>query len=255
MLEIKNLCSGYDGKDVVHDINLKADNGEFLCILGPNGCGKSTLLKSIARILSYRGSIAADGRDLVSFSRKDLAKKIALMGQSSEIYFPYSVYDTVSLGRYAHAEGFLKSLSATDREIISDILNRLGLYEEKDRMINELSGGQLQRVFLARTLAQDPDIILLDEPTNHLDLKHQIELLEYLIRWSKESNKTVVGVLHDLNLVHYFGDHAAIMHQGMLISYGKPKDVLNGETLNAIYDIDIRAFMLESLENWRDTNE
>jgi iron complex transport system ATP-binding protein len=254
MLEIKNLYSGYDGVDVIHDISLRAENGEFLCILGPNGCGKSTLLKSIARLISYRGSIIADDRELASFSRKALARKIALMGQTSEIYFPYSVYDTVSQGRYAHTEGLLKSLSAEDREIVNDILNRLGLYGEKDRMINELSGGQLQRVFLARTLAQTPDIILLDEPTNHLDLKHQIELLQYLLSWAKENNKTVVGVLHDLNLVHYYGDNAAIMHKGKLVSYGRPRQVLNGETLNAIYDIDIRKFMLESLENWRGVN-
>jgi iron complex transport system ATP-binding protein len=254
MLEIKNLYSGYDGVDIIHDISLKAENGEFLCVIGPNGCGKSTLLKSIARIIPYRGNVIADNQELSSFSRKNLAKKIALMGQSSEIYFPYSVYDTVSLGRYAHTEGFLKSLSAEDREIINDILNRLELYEEKDRMINELSGGQLQRVFLARTLAQSPDIILLDEPTNHLDLKHQIELLQYLLSWAKDNDKTVVGVLHDLNLVHYYGDNAAIMHRGKLVSYGRPKQVLNSDTLNAIYDIDIRKFMLESLENWRDAN-
>ena len=254
MLEIKNLYSGYDGIDVIHDINLRADKGEFLCILGPNGCGKSTLLKSIARILAYRGNIMVDGREVSSYSRKNLAKKIALMGQSSEIYFPYSVYDTVSLGRYAYTEGFLKNLSATDKEMIAGILKRLGLFEEKDRMINELSGGQLQRVFLARTLAQNPSIILLDEPTNHLDLKHQVELLQYLLSWAKDNNKTVIGVLHDLNLVHYYGDKAAIMHQGALVSYGKPKEVLNGETLNTIYDMDIRAFMLESLENWRGTH-
>jgi iron complex transport system ATP-binding protein len=253
MLEIKNLYSGYDGVDVIHDINLRAENGEFLCILGPNGCGKSTLLKSIARILAYRGSIIVDNRELSSFNRKSLAKKIALMGQSSEVYFPYSVYDTVSLGRYAHTEGFLRTLSAEDRDIITDILVRLGIFGEKDRMINELSGGQLQRVFLARTLAQNPDIILLDEPTNHLDLKHQVELLQYLLRWAKDNNKTVIGVLHDLNLVHYYGDNAAIMHNGRLVSYGRPKQVLNGETLNAIYDMDIRKFMLESLEHWQNT--
>jgi iron complex transport system ATP-binding protein len=254
MLEIKNLYSGYGGTDVIYDINLRADNGEFLCILGPNGCGKSTLLKSIARILPYRGTITADNRDLSSFIRKELAKKIALMGQISEIYFPYSVYDTVSLGRYAHTEGFFKNLSPEDRDIITDILKKLELYKEKDRMINELSGGQLQRVFLARTLVQDPDIILLDEPTNHLDLKHQIELLRYLIAWAKDNNKTVVGVLHDLNMVHYYGDNAAIMHNGRIVSYGKPNQILDGETLNNIYDMDIRQFMLESLENWRNTN-
>jgi iron complex transport system ATP-binding protein len=195
-----------------------------------------------------------DNRDLSSFNRKELAKKIALLGQISEIYFPYSVYDAVSLGRYAHTGGVFKSLSPEDRDIIEDILKKLELHKEKDRMINELSGGQLQRVFLARTLVQDPDIILLDEPTNHLDLKHQIELLRYLIGWAKDNNKTVIGVLHDLNMVHYYGDNAAIMHNGRIASYGRPNQVLDGETLNNIYDMDIRQFMLESLEKWRNTH-
>jgi iron complex transport system ATP-binding protein len=253
MLEVKNLYGGYDGVDVIYDINLNVERGKFLCILGPNGCGKSTLLKSIARIIPYRGNIVVDNREVSSYSRKSLARKIALMGQSSEVYFPYSVYDTVSLGRYAHTGGFLKKLTLEDKDIITDILNKLGLFDEKDRLINELSGGQLQRVFLARTLAQNPDTILLDEPTNHLDLKHQVELLQYIKSWAKDNNKTVIGVLHDLNLVHYYGDNAAIMHKGRLMSYGRPEQVLNGETLNAIYDMDIRKFMLESLEKWRNT--
>jgi iron complex transport system ATP-binding protein len=175
------------------------------------------------------------------------------MGQTSEIYFPYSVYDTVSLGRYAYSGGFLRGLSAKDTESIETAINQLGLFEIRDRMINELSGGQLQRVFLARTLAQDPEIVLLDEPTNHLDLKHQVELLQYLLKWAKEKNRTVIGVLHDLNLARNFADTAAVMFEGKLVSRGNPKTVLNGETLEEVYGMDIRAFMLKSLENWRNT--
>jgi iron complex transport system ATP-binding protein len=122
-------------------------------------------------------------------------------------------------------------------------------------MINELSGGQLQRVFLARTLVQNPDLILLDEPTNHLDLKHQIELLRYLRSWVREKNRAVIGVFHDLNLVHQFGDSILLMNAGKTAAWGKPEDVLNGETLRTVYGIDIRAFMLETLENWRGSGE
>ncbi|GHV77666.1 iron ABC transporter [Spirochaetia bacterium] len=254
MLEIKSLYSGYNGTDVIRDISFTVDKGEVFFIVGPNGCGKTTLLKSIANILSYRGTVTLDGRETASFSRKNLAKKIALMSQTSEIYFPYSVYDTVSLGRYAYSQGFMRNLSDTDTEIIETAIKRLGLADVRDRMINELSGGQLQRVFLARTLAQNPDIILLDEPTNHLDLKHQVELLHYLISWAKENNKTVIGVLHDLNLARSFADTAAIMSEGKLVAQGNPETVLSGETLKTVYDMDIRAFMLESLENWRNTH-
>jgi iron complex transport system ATP-binding protein len=251
MLEIKNLCTGYGGIDVVHDVSLIAEQGKVLAIVGPNGCGKTTLLKAIAQLLPYRGTISLEGKILKDFSRKSLAKKIALMGQSSQVYFPYSVYDTVALGRYPYSDGFLKSLAKKDEEIIDRILEQLELIEAKDRMITELSGGQLQRVFLARTLAQNPDIILLDEPTNHLDLKHQIELLDYLSKWVKENNKAVAAVLHDLNLARRFGDTAALMCDGKLIASGSPEAVLNGETLKKIYGIDVKAFMLESLEKWQ----
>ncbi|AEF81111.1 ABC transporter ATP-binding protein [Leadbettera azotonutricia] len=254
MLEIKNLYTGYDCVDVVHNLSLKAERGKVLTIVGPNGCGKTTLLKAVARLLPYRGTITLEGHELKDFSRKNLAKKIALMGQSSQIYFPYSVYDTVALGRYPYSDGFLKSLSKDDEDIIERILGQLELREVRNRMITELSGGQLQRVFLARTLAQNPDLILLDEPTNHLDLKHQVELLDYLSKWVKENDKTVTAVLHDLNLARRFGDTAALMYDGKLIASGEPETVLNGETLKEIYGIDVKAFMLESLKKWQAGN-
>jgi iron complex transport system ATP-binding protein len=253
MLEIKNLYSGYRNRDVIRNINLKAERGAFLCIVGPNGCGKTTLLKSIVRLIPYRGSVTLDGRETTSFSRKDLAQKIALMGQTAEIYFPYTIYDTVAMGRYARSGGFFKALSKEDDVLIQDILKKLELYDEKDRMISEISGGQLQRVFLARTLAQDPCLILLDEPTNHLDLKHQVELLRYLTDWARQNNRTVIGVFHDLNLVHHFGDAVALMDRGKLMVQGRPDMVLDGETLREIYGMDIRDFMLTSLENWKQT--
>ncbi|MDR1029895.1 MAG: ABC transporter ATP-binding protein [Treponema sp.] len=253
MLAIKNLYSGYRGVDCIRDITLQAEKGEVFCIVGPNGCGKTTLLKSIACILPYRGSVVLNSQEVSSFSRKDLARQIAIMGQTAELYFPYTIYDTVALGRYAHTRGIFKSLGKEDTELITEIIKKLELYDEKDRMINELSGGQLQRVFLARTLVQNPELILLDEPTNHLDLKHQIGLLEYLTRWAKENHKTLIGVLHDLNLVHHFGDTVAVMAGGNVIAQGRPDTVLDGETLQETYGMDIRQFMLDSLENWRHT--
>ncbi|MDR0623838.1 MAG: ABC transporter ATP-binding protein [Treponema sp.] len=254
MLEINNLSCGYHGFDVIHGICLRANRGEVLTLAGPNGCGKTTLLKAMARIIPRRGSVTLDGRDISAFSRKNLAQKIAFLGQMPQIHFPYTVYDTAALGRYAHAKGFLKSLSKGDREFIMNILHSLGLSGEKDRMINELSGGQFQRVFLARTLAQDPDVILLDEPTNHLDLKYQVELLGRLKTWTREHNKILIGVLHDLNLAFRFSDAAALMEDGRLKALGRPETVLKGKTLREMYGMDVRGFMLESLESWRNTD-
>lgn len=251
MLEIKNLYCGYDEIDIIKNINLKVENGENLCIVGPNGCGKSTLLKSIANIIDYKGSIKIDNKEVSCFDRKHLATKVALMSQISQIYFPYTIYETVALGRYAYSKSVFSGLRSKDKEIVLDSIDKVGLYDIKDKMISELSGGQLQRVFLARTFAQNPDIILLDEPTNHLDLKHQIELLEHLVNWARDNKKIVIGVLHDLNLVQYFGDKAIMLNGGQVVSYGNPKEVLESEKLKNVYGIDIKKFMVEVLEKWQ----
>ena len=250
MIEVKNIYCGYDNKKIIKDLSFNVNNGENLCIVGPNGCGKSTLLKSIANIIEYEGSVKIDNKEVSSFSRIDLAKKVALMSQTSQIYFPYTVYDTVSLGRYAYSKGAFSKLSLTDRKIIIDSMKKVGIYELKDKLITELSGGQLQRVFLAKIFAQDPDIILLDEPTNHLDFKNQIELLENLNEWVKTNNKIVIGVLHDLNLVQYFADKVLMIQSGKVVSYGRPEDVLKGEILNDIYGMDIKEFMVNILQKW-----
>ena len=251
MITVNGLCAGYGGADVIRNISFSAERGHSLCIAGPNGCGKSTLLKSIARIIACRGTVALEGRNLASFSRKELAKKIALLGQHSGVFFPYTVRETVSLGRYAHSAGFLKNLSAGDEAIIEDALEKLDLLDIQRRMIDELSGGQLQRVFLAKTLAQNPEVILLDEPTNHLDLKNQIDLLRYLQFWAGENNKILIGVFHDLNLARHFGDSVLLMKEGEIAALGEPGQTLTGEILQSVYGIDIKGFMLESLEKWR----
>ncbi|MEF9990528.1 MAG: ABC transporter ATP-binding protein [Romboutsia sp.] len=251
MLEISNVYCGYDGNDVIKNISINVKKGENLCIVGPNGCGKSTFLKAIANIIEYKGSIKIDGREVSSLNRKELAMKVALLSQISQIHFPYTVYETVALGRYAYSKGVLSGLDKDDKEIILNSIEIVGLSDIKDKLIDELSGGQLQRVFLARTFAQNPDVILLDEPTNHLDLKYQIELLQHLVNWAKFNNKTVVGVLHDLNLVHYFGNSVAMLRKGELVSYGKPEFVFEGEKLKSVYGIDIKKFMVEALEKWR----
>jgi len=261
MLEVNGLCAGYGvirdygvtknhDNDVIRNISFRVEKGERLCVLGSNGCGKSTLLKSIARIINYRGSVLVDSEDISAVPRKELARKIALLSQNMQVFFPYTVYETVSMGRYAWSRGFLKNLSEEDRIIIENTLKKLDLWDSKDRMIDELSGGTLQRVFLAKTIAQTPRVILLDEPANHLDLKHQIALLDYLKSWVKENNTGIIGVFHDLNLARYFGDTAILMSDGNMAACGTIEEVLNSSNLEKVYGIDIRGFMRESLKKW-----
>ena len=251
MLEVKHLSAGYNGDNVICNISFTAERNKCLCIIGPNGCGKSTLLKSIAHLMNYNGSITLDEKDISTFSKNILAVKIAFLEQSPAVYFSFSVYDVVSMGRYPYSAGFLKDLSAEDESIIENIMKELDIWDLRKSMIDEISGGQAQRVFLARTLAQGSDVILLDEPTKNLDIKYQIELMTFLKSWINKNDKILIAVFHDLNLAGFFGDNAILLKDKNIAAKGTVQEVLNSETLQAAYGIDIRKFMADSLEKWK----
>jgi iron complex transport system ATP-binding protein len=238
MLELNNLNCGYGTEDILRGISLRVNAGEFLCVAGPNGCGKSTLLKAIARLLPFRGNIAIEGRDSAGFSRKELARHIALLGQVSPLYFPYTVYDTVAMGRYARRKGWFGSLDSADAAAIENVLTTLGLDPLREKPINELSGGQLQLVFLARSSAQEPRVILLDEPTSHLDIKHQLSLLDHLASWVRAEKRTVISVFHDLNLALRYSNRVILIADGTIAAQGPAAEVLSGSILKGLYGMD-----------------
>lgn len=251
MLKVQNLSCGYGNHLVLKNVSFSAKAGEKICILGANGCGKTTLLRAISGMIPFDGTVALSGQNLQNMSRTQVAKKMAVMTQASQIYFSYTIYETVMMGRYAHrSKGlFSERESKQDKEIVKQCLQDVGLFELKDRLITQLSGGQLQRVFLARTFAQTPDIILLDEPTNHLDLKYQIELSELLTQWTKQQNRCVVGVLHDINLALSFADSVVLMKEGEIVCH-QPVNQLDLSQLEQVYDTNVSQYMRESLKRW-----
>ncbi|MCL2401207.1 MAG: ABC transporter ATP-binding protein [Oscillospiraceae bacterium] len=253
MLTLKNVSVGYTGEDVVKNVTFSVARNENLSIIGPNGCGKTTLLKAVANLMPFKGEIEVSGKPVHKMSHREVTLKIALLSQLSGIYFSYSVFDTVMMGRYLHIKDkFLGLPSEEDRAIVLKTLEAMDLSKEKDRSITTLSGGQLQRVFLARTLVQEPEIILLDEPTNHLDLKYQIELIEFLKQWAQHGNRTVIGVLHDINLAMKLSDNILVMKDGEIQVHGKVSAVVSDTLLKQVYDIDVARYMRESLKIWED---
>lgn len=251
MLKLSNVSAGYGKQDVVHDVSFQVENNESLCIIGPNGCGKTTLLKAISSILPSKGDIEIDGKSVRSMKHKEISRKIAMMSQTSEVYFSYSVFDTVMMGRYLHIkDGFFGLPSEEDKECVMECIRAVNLENEKDKEITTLSGGQLQRVFLARTLAQQPEIILLDEPTNHLDLKYQIELIEYLREWSRQDGHSVIGVLHDINLAMRLSDNLILMKDGRIRAHGSAQETVTQENLYEVYDVDVAGYMKSTLTRW-----
>ena len=251
MLTLANVSAGYGGGDVIFDISLRIQAGENLSIIGQNGCGKTTLLKVIANILPFRGEFLLGGQPVRKLRHRDIAKKIAMLSQISGTYFSYTVFDTVMMGRYLHVKNQMLGLpSAEDHECVTRCLETVNMLDVCDREISTLSGGQLQRVFLARTLAQEPSIILLDEPTNHLDLKYQIELVEYLRKWAADGGRAVIGVMHDINLAMRLSEKLLVMKNGRIQAYGKTDEIVSGELLESAYDIDVARYMRESLRVW-----
>lgn len=251
MLTVEHLSCGYGKTQVIHDLSFQVKVGERLCILGPNGCGKTTLLRALAGVLSWQGRVEADGVSLQELSPKQRAKKIALMSQFSQTAFDYTVYEAVMLGRYAHRSGSLfPAETAADRDAVEDALRRTGVWEVREQSVTRLSGGQLQRVFLARTFAQEPQIILLDEPANHLDPRYQAELLDNLRDWTADKKRCVAGVFHDISLALAFADTALLLEEGRALACGSV-ETLDMKLLDRLYGMDVRSYMKRMYGRWK----
>ncbi len=246
-VEIKNLHFNYEsaisGQSFVLNIpDWKIDKGDFVSLLGPNGCGKSTLLRLIGHLMELNsGSILVDGKNILEYKRKDLVKKIAYVPQKNFSIFPFSVYEIVMMGRspYLNMMGFE---NAEDRKIVDEALNIMQIENLKQKGINEISGGEAQRVFIARALAQKAEIILLDEPNAHLDLEHQVMIFNLLKKLNEEEKITVLTVSHDLNLVGIFSKKIAMMTDGFIAMEGEKTEILTRENIQRIFKIDSALF-------------
>ena len=248
MVEVDKLSFSYGDRKILKDISFNARENESLCIIGPNGCGKTTLLKSLCNILNFQGSVYIKGKNIKDI---EVYKTVAFMSQISEIYFGYTVFDTVMLGRYASFKDKLLSIpDKKDKEIVSECLDKVKINHLKDKLITELSGGELQRVFLARVFAQNPSIILMDEPTNHLDLNSQIELIYNLKEWARGDSKCIVAVMHDINATLNFADKILVLKDGISKYFGSSID-FDLRLLNDIYSVNVVEYMKNSLSKWK----
>ena len=251
MLAVRNVFAGYNGTDVLFDVSFSIDRGQNLSIIGPNGCGKTTLLRTVSNLIAFKGEVLLEGRSVKKIKRKELARKIALLSQMAQVYFTFSVWDTVMMGRYAHSEGFLSGAGHEDKQITEECLRAVHMLDLKNRDIDSLSGGQIQRVYLARILVQQPDVILLDEPTNHLDLAYQAELTEFLKEWQRGGERSVVGVFHDIAHAAGLSDDMLLMDNGKIAAIGKSEDIIRSDILNEVYGINVREYMRKNASIWQ----
>jgi iron complex transport system ATP-binding protein len=239
-LSVHDITFSYDSTPpVLRSVTLHVVNGEFLTIVGPNGSGKSTFLRLLDRILSpQRGEISLHERPLVSFSRQEIARRMAFVPQDTGLLFPFTVQQIVLMGRSPHSKGAVFE-NATDRRVAAEMMTLMDIGHLAQQPITALSGGERQRAFIARALAQEPEILLLDEPNAHLDIAHQLEVFSILRTLNRERGLTVVSVSHDLNLAAAFSDRIAMLRCGEVAALGPPDEVLTEEHIKNVFRTDV----------------
>lgn len=237
--KIRELNWSYRDKPLFTNLSTTFPGEAFISIVGPNGSGKTTLLRHFLKILPpSKGAILLEEGDLLSYSQRDLAKYMSYVPQQSRLEYDFTVYECVAMGRYAH-EKRLASLSLNDHALIKEALEVMNLSSLATRLATELSGGEYQRVLIARALAQQSRLIFLDEPVSHLDLHHQREILTLLKSLVKQKIATVVCVLHDLNTVSAFSDLVIMMDRGEIVAEGSVKEVLTKERIEEVYHVAV----------------
>lgn len=227
-------------KKVKHldSVSLKIKKGQWTTLIGPNGSGKSTVAKALVRINKvHSGHICMDNKNINSYKQKEFAKKVAYIPQALEIPSGTKVYDFISFGRNPYI-GLFGTLSKKDKDIIKDAIDKAGVKEYTDSFMENLSGGQRQKVLMAMIYAQQAEIIVLDEPTTYLDIRNQYELLELMDQLHHEG-KTIITILHDINQAIQYSDYIYVMKDGKIFKKGKPSEVINEDNLQAIYGIKV----------------
>jgi iron complex transport system ATP-binding protein len=234
-LDLVGISVDIGGRHIVNDVHVKVPDGSFVGLLGPNGSGKSTILKTIYRVnRPVAGDILLDGHDLLAMRPKDVARRVAVLAQETTVEFDFTVFEIVMIGRTPHKRAFDRD-DGTDRSIVAEAIERVGCEDLAHRNFNTLSGGEKQRVLIARAIAQGADHLILDEPTNHLDIRYQLDVLELVAGLGV----TVLAALHDLSLASLFCDRVYLLTDGAIMTAGAPAEVITTEMVRHAYGADV----------------
>jgi cobalamin transport system ATP-binding protein len=241
MLTVENLSVSYGPRRVLHDVSLEVTAGQVLALIGPNGAGKSTLVRAASGVIPVeKGSLRADGQDLLALSPMRRARHLAVVPQAVTLPPAFTAWETVLLGRTPYLN-FLGQVSARDEEIARSALERVDALNLAERRVGELSGGEQQRVLLARALAQSTPILLMDEPTSHLDLQHQVALMEMASSLAHSDGLSVLVALHDLNLAARYADRLALLVSGRIAAQGSASHVLTPQAIALAYGLQVEV--------------
>ncbi|WCL58303.1 ABC transporter ATP-binding protein [Bacillus safensis] len=240
-ISTEGLSLGYGETMIIDELNVSIPKGEITVFIGSNGCGKSTLLRSLARLMKpMGGSVLLEGHSIAKLPTKEVAKQLAILPQGPEAPEGLTVHQLVKQGRYPY-QNWLKQWSKQDEEAVNRALKSTKMEDLADRTVDSLSGGQRQRAWIAMTLAQETDIILLDEPTTYLDMTHQIEILDLLFDLNEKEQRTIVMVLHDLNLACRYAHHLVAIKDKSIYAEGRPEKVINCDLVKNVFDMNCQV--------------
>lgn len=251
MLEVNGLTVKIGNTlTLVDNVSFKVEENQWLMIVGPNGAGKSTILHAITQEMPYTGEVLVEGTDIRKMKPVQRARKIGALRQKNHVGYSFSVKEVVRMGRYSYSPGLFSKKDVLEEEVVDQALERVGLKEIEEQSVMTLSGGELQRTFLAQILTQDPDILILDEPTNHLDMVYQRQVFELVSDWVKQPGKAVISVVHDISLAQLYGTHMLMLNKGKIVAQGTASDVVVPEYLNKVYQMDVYEWMNRLYSVW-----
>ncbi len=240
MIKIENLSVGYFRKEVIENLSVDFEQGEFCALLGPNGAGKSTLLKSIIGFLiPEKGEVLIKNKSVSNWNKNDLARNISFIPQDFKLQFDYLVEELVLMGRFPYV-GYWQSYSQKDKEITQNVLKQLDLLKLRKKQFSQLSGGERKRVTIARALAQETDILLMDEAFANLDINHQLEIMQLLSEINLKQKKLIILVSHNINLASEYCQRILMMKHGKLIADGNPEEIITTENLKKLYETNLK---------------
>lgn len=251
LLSLEDVSVTIGKKNILSGISFTLEEGAFFMIAGPNGAGKTTIVRAIAGSVPYAGRILYRDGDIRLFRPDERARHIGILAQMNPSGFAFTVREVVTLGRYAYGKGpFHATDRAADAEAVDRALQITGMDALADRAVHTLSGGEVQRMFLAQLFAQDPDVMVLDEPANHLDPVYQKQTFALVDAWRRETGRAVLSVVHDLSIAKAYGTDALLLHRGETVARGRAKDVFTAGNLQKTYDMDVAGWMRELLSQW-----
>lgn len=250
VIETKALCKQYGSRMAVDHVELHVPQGCVYGFIGPNGAGKSTIVNAVSRGVPYTGTVLFEGKDVQKTPAHLLARGMGVLAQHHTVGYAFSVEEVVRLGRYAYAPSIFSRRSDEDERSVAEAMELTGVAHIARQSVLTLSGGELQRVFLAQLFAQNPRLLLLDEPTNHLDLVYQKQIFSLVREWLSKGGRAVVSVVHDLSLARMYGSRGMLLDHGKIAAAGDAADVFAPETLNAVYRMDVADWMRTMLSQW-----